>query len=271
MKGFHIPVGHRKIAPLILNFCATIVMLLLILLCLVVLVNRRVFTKDAVSFSQSPVVSEGAPLRVLVVTGGHDHEVSFYSLFEGQSDVKAVVNPHPDSFNKNLVRDFDVIALYDMVSEVPERQRDNLVKYLEAGKGLFVIHHALVDYPGWRWWWHDVVGCRYNEKPDGVVQASTYLHDVDMTITPVGKHPITGGVAPFQLNDETYGRMQFADNVKILAKTDAASSDGPVLWIGPYPKARVVALQLGHGGKAHQNPAFRNLFRRCLLWAGGKL
>ena len=57
---------------------------------------------------------KAAPLRVLVVTGGHDYDPSFDSLFEGWTDLSVVVDPHPKAYNRDLVKRFDVIVLYDI-------------------------------------------------------------------------------------------------------------------------------------------------------------
>jgi type 1 glutamine amidotransferase len=215
----------------------------------------------------------GQPLRVLVVTGGHDHDASFYTLFLGQKDIRAVIEPHPQAFSKNLIRDFDVIALYDMVQseQVPEAQRAKLKAFAEAGKGLFVIHHALVSYQDWDWYGKELVGARYvlNEEPG--VPKSNYEHDVTMRIVPVGDHPIVQGIAPFPLVDETYGKMQYQPGLKVLLRSDAPGGDGMVAWISPYAKSRVVVMQLGHDHQAHDNPQFREVFRRCVLWAGQRL
>jgi type 1 glutamine amidotransferase len=214
----------------------------------------------------------GAPLRVLVVTGGHSHDASFYALFENQPDLQAVIEPHPTAFTKNLLRDFDVIALYDMVqvAQVPEAQRQKLKQFAESGKGIFVVHHALVSYQEWDWYWKELVGGRYllNDMPG--FSKSTYQHDVEMGIRLEGDHPIVRGLKPFRIVDETYGGMQILPESRVLLRSDDPKAGGPVAWISPYPKSRVVALQLGHDHQAHRNASFRDVFRRCLLWAGGR-
>jgi hypothetical protein len=50
-----------------------------------------------------------APLRVMLVTGGHDHEPTFYSVFAEQKDIVTNVNPHPMS-GGSLDR-YDVVVL----------------------------------------------------------------------------------------------------------------------------------------------------------------
>ncbi|MDZ7638553.1 MAG: ThuA domain-containing protein [Bryobacterales bacterium] len=221
--------------------------------------------------AQAPASAQ--PLRVLLVTGGHIHDPEFYSLFAGQPGIAASVEPHPKAFTKNLIRDFDVIALYDMVQveDVPEAQRLKLKAFAEAGKGIFVIHHALVSYQKWDWYSKELVGARYLLQDEPGRAKSNYEHDVSMTIAPEGDHPIVKGLKPFPLVDETYGNMQYEPGLKVLLRSDAGTADGHVAWLSPYPKSRVVVLQLGHDRQAHENPAFREIFLRCLRFSGGRL
>lgn len=36
-----------------------------------------------------------APLRVRIVTGGHDHAPSFYTMFDSMPGFQVAVEPHP--------------------------------------------------------------------------------------------------------------------------------------------------------------------------------
>ena len=73
------------------------------------------------------------------------------------------------------------------------------------------------------------------------------------------------------LQDETYKGMWIAPDVKVLLRTDNPTSDGPVAWISPYSKSRVVYLQLGHDAAVHYHPAYRTLVRNAVFWLGGRL
>lgn len=209
-------------------------------------------------------------MRVLAVTGGHSHEASFYSVLEGHRDMVVNVNPHPVAFQGNLTKAYDVIVLYDMVQELPEAQKKNLREFLESGKGLVALHHAIASFHDWPWWWKDVIAGHYFEKPLGDHPASTYLHDVWMKAWPVVQHPITKGMPEIEIFDETYKGMWISPRATVLVKTDAPTSDGPLAWISPYEKSRVVYLQLGHGREAHESPAYRGLVHRGILWAAGR-
>jgi type 1 glutamine amidotransferase len=84
-------------------------------------------------------------------------------------------------------------------------------------------------------------------------------------------HPVTRGVPAFRIWDETYKGVQIAPRVQVLLRTDHPDADGPVAWIGPHPKARVVYLQLGHDRNATLNPSWQRLVRNAILWSAGRL
>jgi hypothetical protein len=63
--------------------------------------NRRNWL-SACAFTPSVVLAQTVPatheLRVLLVTGGHDHEPSFYSMFTRQDGIEVNVDLHPSAF-----------------------------------------------------------------------------------------------------------------------------------------------------------------------------
>ena len=208
-------------------------------------------------------------VRVLLVTGGHDHDVSFYSVLDGQDDLDVRVDPHPNAFRGEVApgRGADVAVLYDMPAAMAPEQEAHLRAFVEAGGGVVSLHHAIAGRTGWRWWWEEVIGGRYLEAPEGDRPASTYKHDVELTVRVAAPHPVTAGLIDFRILDETYKGMWISPKVTVLLTTDEATSDGPVAWVSPYPKARVVTIQLGHGREAHLHPSYRRLVRNAVLWA----
>jgi type 1 glutamine amidotransferase len=208
-------------------------------------------------------------VRVLLVTGGHDHEPSFYSMFENQAEMTVNVDPHPGAFRTDPTEHYDVVALYDLVQvdDVQDSRRKNLQNFVERGRGLVVLHHALCSYNSWDWWWRDVVGARYLVKPDVNAPASTYKHGEHLNITPVRAHPVLKGVEAIEMVDETYKGMWISGSNTLLLTTDNPTSDGPLAWVSAYKKSRVVVIQPGHGREAHTHPAYRRLVGNALLWA----
>jgi type 1 glutamine amidotransferase len=208
-------------------------------------------------------------VRVLLVTGGHDHDVSFYSVLDGQGDLDVRVDPHPNAFRGDVLpgRDADVVVLYDMPAAMAPEQETHLRAFVEGGGGIVALHHAIAGRTGWRWWGEEVLGGRYLEKPEGDRPASTYKHDVELTVRVVADHPVTSGLETFRVLDETYKGMWISPKVKVLLRTDDPTSDGPVAWVSAYARARVAYIQLGHGREAHLHPTYRRLVRNAVLWA----
>jgi hypothetical protein len=214
----------------------------------------------------------GSGLRLLVVTGGHDYPTSFYTLFEGAEGFDwHHATSNYEAFKSDIRPRFDVLVLYDLSTEISEAERKNLVSFLESGKGMVVLHHAIADYPGWDWWSREVVGGRYLLKPEGGKPASTFLHGQELFIEPVANHPILAGIGRMHFRDETYKGMWISPQVKVLLKTDNPTSDGPLAWVSPYEKARVVYIQLGHDQTAHLHAGYQTLVRNAILWSAGKL
>ena len=88
-------------------------------------------------------------------------------------------------------------------------------------------------------------------------------------------HPVMKGVpATFKITDELY-YSKFEEQgtpVQVLAtaKNTTTGKTFPSVWIVKHPKARIVAIALGHDGKAHDLPAYKTLLRNALTWAAGK-
>ena len=212
--------------------------------------------------------SAGAqPIRVELVTGGHSHELSFYSVFENNPEFRINVNPHPLAFTGDMRKSVDVLVLYDMTDVNEEARRKNLRDYLEAGKGLVVLHHAVIDNQKWPWWYEEVTGGRYFLNAEGDHRASTYQHDVPLKVHAPINHPVTAGLEDFTITDEVYNFMWRSPKSQVLLEADRPEGEKAVAWIGPWQKSRVVVIQLGHGKEAHQNASYRKLVRNAILWS----
>jgi len=210
-------------------------------------------------------------VRTLLVTGGHDHETTFYSTFDGYKDLTwTPVVSSTTAFQKDFRDKYDVLILYDFSRDMDDTSKKNLRDFVESGKGVVVLHHALLDFQGWAWWYQDVVGGSYRLAPSEKGPASTVKAAQQMFITPQ-KHPITAGIAPFQLTDETYKRMWISPDVVPLLTTDNPNSDSTIAWVSPYAKSRVVYIQLGHGRGSFFHPSYRALVHNAILWSAGRL
>jgi len=212
-------------------------------------------------------------VRVLLVTGGHDHDAMFYNVLDARRDIRVNVDPHPVAFRNDLRQSYDVLVLYDTIQrdQLSEKHRQNLKDFVESGKGVVVLHHAIADFQDWEWWWKEVVAGRYLLKADAPLPASQYLHDVEEVVTPKPGHPISKALAQMRLFDETYKLVWHAPDVTVLLTSDHPTSDPDIAWVSPYPKSRVVYIQPGHGRETSEMPWYRQMVQRAVLWSARRL
>jgi type 1 glutamine amidotransferase len=211
-----------------------------------------------------------APLRLLVVTGGHDYPTSFYTLFEQPGLAWDHEATSESAFRRDLRPRYDVLVLYDMPSTLSPAGRANLQAFAESGKGILVMHHALCSHNDWDWY-RDLVGARYQIDAQPGRPASSYKHDETIPIAVARPHAITRGVDLPQIYDETYKGMWLAPTNTVLLTTTHPLADPPLAWISGYARSRVVAIQPGHGREAHVHAGYRALVRNAIAWAGGRL
>jgi len=137
----------------------------------------------------------------------------------------ARVDPHPGAFTNDFRERTDVLVLYDMLADMADEQkRGNLRNFVDSGKGVVVLHHAICDYNAWPWGYEEVVGGRYLIRPEGGIPASTFKHDERIRVKVVKKHPVTDGLSDFIIQDETYKGMWISPKVQILLTTDQRRS-----------------------------------------------
>ncbi len=211
------------------------------------------------------------PVRLQITTGGHPYDIAFYSIFEGRPDLAITVNPHPSAFRRDLRKFADVLLLYDLADVTDEKQRANLTAFIENGGGLVVLHHALASNWQWKWWYEEVVGGRFLMGQDGALPRSTAKIGEKLDARAVAKHPILAGVPALNVDDEAYKGMWLSPKAKVLMETGNPNNDKAVVWIGPHPKARVAAIQLGHGPPTFRDPGYRRLVYNAILWAAMRL
>jgi hypothetical protein len=211
------------------------------------------------------------PVRVQITTGGHPYDLSFYEVFQSREDFAVTLNPHPSAYRRDLRKFADVLVLYDLADVDDEKQRANIQAFLQAGKGLVVLHHALASNWQWKWWYEEVVGGRFLMGPDGGMPRSAAKNNEVLNARPAAKHPILEGVGDLKLDDEAYKGMWLSPRSQVLMVTDNPNNDKAVVWIGPWKKSRVVAIQLGHGPPTFRDPGYRRLVHNAILWAAGRL
>ncbi len=219
------------------------------------------------------------PIRALIVTGGHGFErEQFFAMFDSFEGVEWREVQHPeanDSYTPDERKTYDVIVLYDMVQDITDEQKADFAETVKQGKGLVVLHHAIASYQAWPEY-AQIMGGKFflnAEEFEGKNwPASSATHGLDFAVEIAdAKHPITKGLADFQIHDETYGGFWVSPDAHPLLKVDHPQSGEIVGWATKYGKARVAYIQLGHDHFAYENESFRTLVERSILWAARKL
>jgi type 1 glutamine amidotransferase len=213
----------------------------------------------------------GNEIRALLITGDHDHDTAFYSVFRDIKELNQLpVDTSSNAFKKDLRDKYDTIIFYDFTRELDEIGRQNLHLFVESGKGIVVLHHALLNFQSWSWWSEEVVGGRYRLQREQSFPMSGVKNGQDFFVTPTGSHPVLNGIKPFHVNDESYNNLYHSNRIEPLLTTDNPTSDVTLAWIGPCRTSRVVAIQLGHGTTIFDHPTYRALVRNAIVWSAGR-
>ncbi len=213
-----------------------------------------------------------AALRVLIITGGHEHEAAFYGLFDGYQDIGwPAVTDSALAFKQDIRTKYDVLVFYNFTRNLDDLGQKNLRDFVESGKGIVVLHHGILNFQNWPWWYEEVVGGLYRLETKNGIPNSTVKFGEKHKITPAGKHPITDSIGSFQITDETYKGLFISANIQPLLFTDNPTSDRTVAWVGPCTTSKVVFIQLGHDHTPFGHPSYRALVHNSILWTAGKL
>ena len=226
------------------------------------------------SEAAGPADSPAKPIRAVVVTGGHGFDQqAFPKLFEGNPDIVCEFKPQKDDseiFEDVADWPYDVVVLYNMTQKISEKRRQNFLGLLDRGVGLVVLHHAFAAFQDWPEF-EKIIGTRYYLKEtvvDGVKRLQgAYRHDVDFAIhVEDPEHPITKGLADFEVRDEGYRNLTYAPDNHLLLSTDNAASEKPIAWVRTYKNARVFCTPIGHGPQAFTSEPFRRVVARAIRW-----
>ena len=219
-------------------------------------------------------MSGGHELTVAVVTGGHSFDVpGFQRLLRAIPGVDAYVQSLENwADDVGGVRDrYDVTLFYNMHTETPtgdepwpfQKVRETLEGLGRTEQGILVLHHAVVAFPKWPYW-DELVGIE-----DRAVEVA---FGVPLRVNVADRdHPITAGVEPFDIVDESYAMNDAGQGCRAVLRVDHPASMQTVGWTRMHGDARVLCLQLGHDDVAWQTAGFRAVLERGILWCARRI
>jgi len=215
------------------------------------------------------VAQKGQPLRVFIRAsekthgpGEHDYprflqEWSWLLMQRGATATGGLQFPTREELDRT-----DVVVLYasDGNNIAPEDQR-NLERFLKRGGGLVALHDSICGTNAA--WFKTVAG---GAKVHGETNWSRGLTGLYFQDYP---HPITEGVANFDMQDEMFYKLQLMPGVKVLATTfHTAKEIVPQMWTYEQGRGRAFVSLQGHYFTNFSLPHFRGLLLRGIAWAG---
>src|ERR1035437_5245114 len=98
--------------------------------------------------------SQTKPIRILVVTGGHDYNVEQFNkmLVSLGTDIQYLVVELPSAYDMFLPENrdkYDVLVFFHMWQELTEDQAHTLENGIREAKSLVVLHHSICAYDDW--------------------------------------------------------------------------------------------------------------------------
>ncbi len=214
------------------------------------------------------------PVSVAVVTGGHSFDVPhFHRLFRGLEGVEAYIQSIDDfcASPREVRQGYDVVLFYIMMMPMPVNEGQPwyagqpltaLGELGEASQGIVVLHHALLAYPEWPLW-SEIVGI--DVRQFGYFIGETVHTEI------AADHPITHGVPAWTMIDETYTMADAGLGSEILLTYDHPRSMRTIAWTRRYRRSRVFCYEAGHDNACWSDEHFREILRRGILWAAGRL
>ncbi len=209
-------------------------------------------------------------LRALLIGGGSSHN---FEQFFHQTDAATLRARNIDPvYTEDLEEAVALLPQADVVvistnqgSFGSSRFQEALNAFADAGHGVVVLH------PGaWRNW-PEATG--YNRKfVGGGAKSHDKLGPFTVTVRETANPIMKGVPASFEVRDELYQvTLDPAAQVQVLAETSVSGvtqKTHPSVWTVSHPKARIVAIALGHDAAVHDLPAFQAILTNAVAWAG---
>jgi type 1 glutamine amidotransferase len=215
------------------------------------------------------------PIRILVITGGHDYKTEqFNQMLASLGDnIVYQIAEFPEAFDMFLTENrskYDVLVFYHMWQNITEKQEADVSDCIRQGKPLVVLHHSICAFDDWPEYLN-ITGGKYFHKPTTIngteYPVSSYIHDLHFKVSIVDhKNPVTKGLNDFEIFDETYKGFYVEPEVTPILTTNEPTSTHIIGWSKMYGKARIVTLQSGHDVDTFENPSFRKLLKQSIEW-----
>jgi putative heme-binding domain-containing protein len=213
------------------------------------------------------------PLKIVLVAGKQDHGPGQHDYPSWQKQWAAWLGEIPGVTvseawewpSSEQWRQAGVIVLYFWNHDWSAERYRQLDEFQNRGGGLAVFHSATIA---------DREPEKLAERLGLAAQPgpTKYLHTpLTLEFVPAPDHPITHGFKTLGLLDEPYWPMLGDTNrVEVLATAPIEGQSRPLIWTSRRGKGRVFASVPGHYTWTLDDPLFRILALRGIVWAAGE-
>jgi type 1 glutamine amidotransferase len=164
------------------------------------------------------------------------------------------------------MQSYSLISQVFTMSTITREQEAGLLAAIRSGVGFAGWHGGMADAFRNNTEYQYMVGGQWVAHPGNIIPYRVNITNHD--------HPITAGLADFDMRSEQYF-MHVDPGNKVLATTTFSAEydawvDGtvmPVVWTRMWGKGRVSYTSLGHVAHDFDVPEAREIVRRGMLWA----
>jgi type 1 glutamine amidotransferase len=223
----------------------------------------------------SPRSSEASEkIKVLIVTGfdvaAHKWEESAklnQTILQRSDRFDVTISTDKEVFASPKLSDYQVLVLNFGFWDEPDPSdaaKAGLLNYVKGGGGIVALHFACSSFQNWKEY-GDMLGRVWVKDVGGHGPYGAFAVKIKDS-----NHPVTKGLKDFKTEDELYAKLSGNAEIQVLATADSdwSGKTEPIVFAKSYGKGRVIQNVLGHALDSKQNPAYQQLLRRCVEWAG---
>jgi type 1 glutamine amidotransferase len=216
-------------------------------------------------------------MEALIVYGGWEgHDPAGVSAFLesllSAEGFEVVRTPDVDALADDRLEGVDVIVPVVTMGDPPAKGFERLLSAIEGGVGIAGCHGGMCDAFRGSSEWQFLTGGQFVAHPGDSVRYRVSVADRE--------HPVMQGVDDFEAETEQY-YMHIDPAIHVLAETGAPPVEGPfssnprvkmpVAWTKHWGKGRVFYFAIGHSLADLEAQAPREIMRKGMLWAAGRL
>ena len=217
------------------------------------------------SANNVPVPQQGTPQRLRVLflgdNGHHRPTQRAQQILPAlaRNGIDLFYTDDLDDLNDSELDRYQALVLYNNHLIVGDAQLASLMRFVNDGGGLVVLHCASASFQNSEEFIR-LVGAAFKSHGTGTFSA----------VRVAGDHPAIAGVPVIESWDETYVHTKHNPvNRTVLEVRRENGHDEPWTWVRTYGKGRVFYTAWGHDQRTWGNQAFQQLVGQGIRWTVG--